>query len=57
MEHLHEAKVPGNGLVVSEKKPAHWCRVCRLVLCDECYKDKCLDECGVGGGRSVRRRL
>lgn len=57
VEHLHEAKVPGNGLVVSVKMPAYWCKVCHLVYCHKCYAIMSVDDEEEGGGRSVRRRL
>lgn len=57
VEHLSEERIPGNGLVVSSKRPAYWCWVCKLVYCHECFDNMNKDAEATSGGRSARRRL
>jgi hypothetical protein len=42
VEDLKDAK-EGNGIVVSSRQPAYWCKDCNLVLCHMCYSDMCVN--------------
>lgn len=57
VEFQKDSKIKGNGLVVSSKNPAFWCRDCNLVYCSECHSAMLLANEGNNGGRATRRRL
>lgn len=57
VEFESEAKIQGNGLVVSRLAPAYWCRDCNMVLCCKCYSAMLFENERIAGGRSTRRKL
>jgi len=57
VERIEEAKLLGNGLVVSLRHPAYWCKVCHLVYCSECYRNMLQDDMAGSSGKLARRRL